>query len=505
MKIRFSEKNILLFLFSVYFLVRLINLTKLPIFNDEATYLDWAYRQINLEGEFYHSVLHAKPPLYIWVVGLLRKIITDPLLAGRLVSVIAGSLTAFGLYKIAKDNFSKNAGFISIFLYTITPIFSFFDRQALMEASVATSGVWAFYFFQKMIKSNHPKYAAFTGITLGIGYLIKTTAIVFLFAFSAITLLEIAKNKKNIKLISANLIYVFLSFFLTITPLILHPAFWQTLDQNKKYIFTISELFQFPVTQWFVNLKDYLSIVFIYLNPIVAIAGLIIIFKSFKKGSQKIIHLSVMLFVGTGFLIFLERVTLVRHVSPFLPLFLLFAAINIAEKIDKKRLMGISLLIASSIPSLILTLLLVFSPLTYFNTLDKLTNKSQKKDYVTFWSSGYGFDEVRNYLETISANQTILVGVRLDAGIPENAVFTYFSGSKNVIPTYLDTQLFANFSDFECLGSEIPVYFVSRDNHMGGLQNYFKQVKKVYKPEGKHYIGIHKLKEDCQGKTLKLI
>lgn len=505
MKIKFSEKNILLFLFFTYFVVRLINLTKLPIFNDEAIYLDWAYRQINLEGEFYYSVLDGKPPLYIWVVGLVRKIITDPLLAGRLVSVVAGSLTAFGLYKIAKENFKKNVGYISIIFYTATPIFSFFDRQALMEASVAASGIWAVYFFQKMIKSHLVKYAFLSGLLLGIGYLVKTSAIVFLFALLALTFLEIIKNKKNITIITADLIYLFLSFFITITPLILHPVFWQTLNQNKRYIFTISEIFQFPFAKWFINLKDYLSIVIIYLNPIIVVAGLIAIFLAFKKWNRKAVYLSVVCFVGACFLIILERVTMVRYVSPFLPLFLIFPAITITDLVNKNKLLGISLLATSLIPSILLTLLLVFSPLTYFNTLDKLTNKSQKKHYVTFWSSGYGFEEVKDYLVSISENQTILVGVRLDAGIPESSILTYFSESKKVIPTYLDSRLFTNFNDFECLSSEIPVYFVSRDSHMAGLQNYFEEIKKVYKPEGKHYIGIHKLKEGCQGKTLKLI
>ncbi len=187
-----------------------------------------------------------------------------------------------------------------------------------------------------------------------------------------------------------------------------------------------------------------------------------------------------------------------------MPIFTIFSAHLFSELLKKKKILGTGLLALSITPSLIVTTLLIFSPIKYFNLLDSISHHSQKKDYVTYWSSGYGFDEVKKYLEKVSKKQPVVAGVRLDAGIPENAVFTYFAGSKQVFPTYLDSRIIKDFETYECLNSKVPVYFISRDNHLAGLNKHLVEIKRVYKPERKHYIGIHKLRKDCQGKTLNL-
>src|ERR1035437_2049252 len=82
-----------------YFVFRLINLTKLPIFNDEAIYLDWGWRETHRDGFLYYSLYDAKQPFLMWIFGIAESIISDPLFAGRLVSVVSGFLTLIGIYK----------------------------------------------------------------------------------------------------------------------------------------------------------------------------------------------------------------------------------------------------------------------------------------------------------------------------------------------------------------------------------------------------------------------
>lgn len=499
-----KEKHILFALISLYFLTRLLFLTKLPIFNDEATYVDWSWRQINIKGEFFHSVKHAKPPLFMWIVGIIRKVISNPLVAGRIVSVIAGLLTAFGLYKIAKYIFDKRTAAITFLLYTVIPLFAFFDRQALMESSVAALGIWSFYFFIKLLKDYKYKYSVLLGITLGLGYLFKTSAIVFFLAIFILLIFEMFRNKKNANLIVNNLFILIYCYLITLSPLLLQSSFWETLGDNKRYIFTLSELVKLPLKPWVANIKSYLVIACLYFNPFVLLAGLISIYLNFKEKRRNSIYALFFFFIGSVFAIFISRSTTVRYTTPFLPMFLLFAAYFFSDLMKKKKVLGITLFTLSILSSFIVTVLLIFSPIRYFNLLDNFSKHSQKTNYVTYWSSGYGFNEVKAVLQEASKKQRIVVGVRLDAGIPENAVFTYFSDSKRVLPVYLDERMIRNFEEYECLKSKIPVYFVSRDNHLAGLDKHLTEIKRVYKPEREHYIGIHKLIEDCEGKALNL-
>jgi hypothetical protein len=146
------------------------------------------------------------------------------------------------------------------------------------------------------------------------------------------------------------------------------------------------------------------------------------------------------------------------------------------------------------IPPTIMTALLIFSPLVYFNVLNKMTTFSQKSEYVIDWTSGYGMPETVKYLDDQSKDKQIVVGVRIDAGNPESAIFTYFNNSKNVMVTYLDPRIInPELLKLSCLPSNVPVYFVARDGILNGLDKFFHEEIRFAKPEGEHYISIHSL------------
>lgn len=501
----FRKNKFLTILIIFYLLTRLTQLKSLPIFNDEATYIDWAWRMINLKGQFFYSVAHAKPPLFMWVVGIVRKVITDPLLAGRLVAIFGGFLTVIGIYKLAQFLFNKNVALLATLLFIIIPIFVFYDRQALMESSVTAAGVWTFFFFLKLIKTQKYKYAAFLGITLGLGYLVKTNTILYLIPLIFLYFLNIRKSSKDRDIIVSNGIITISAFLISVSPLLLNSIFWETLANNKDYIFTISELAKFPFTSWLKNLKDFTTITLMYLNPITVAFALISIFQNLKTKSGEKLYTAFYLISGWVFIILLSRSLIPRHAVSFLPITLIFTADFIVWLWKKTKPWTILASASVIIPSLTLTTLLIFFPIKYFYSLDKISPFSLKVEYVTHWSSGYGVDEVVGYLEQLARNTPIIVGVRLDAGIPENAVFAYFQGSEKVIPIYFDSRMILDFGSYDCIKSRIPAYFVSRDDQLAGLNNHLEELKRVYKPEGEHYIGIHKIKTDCTGKkTLNL-
>ena len=391
---------------------------------------------------------------------------------------------------------------MSSLLYIVIPIFVFFDRQALMETAIAACGIWSFYFFIKTLKSKTNEFAIYLGVTLGLGYLVKTSAIVFALPILFFFVFEYFKRKDNL---IRNSIFIFLFTFLTTTSVLLFSqTFWSTLEQNSKYILTPMEFLKFPFLQWMKNIGNFLSIIFVYLNPITVVLSAIAIYTLIRSKEKQYYYLIIFIFAGLFFNVFIDRVTIVRHIMPFLPLTVLLAAYQIVNTSKKSKIRATVITTLLFSIALATSFLLIFKPLNYFYTLNKFTKQSQKHDYVSNWSSGYGFSEVKEYLDNESQIQPIVVGVRLDAGIPENAVFVYYAGSKKVAPTYLDIQLYPEISEYECIESKFPIYFISRDNQLAGLDKHLVELKRIYKPENKNYIGIHKINEDCNGKTLKL-
>lgn len=95
--INYLKKYSLITLGVLYFLARLINLVKLPIFNDEAIYLNWGWKSLHGAGLF-HSLYDGRLPFLIWVFGILESLIESSLFLGRFISVIAGFLILLGIY-----------------------------------------------------------------------------------------------------------------------------------------------------------------------------------------------------------------------------------------------------------------------------------------------------------------------------------------------------------------------------------------------------------------------
>lgn len=316
----------MLFISALFFLTRLISLTRLPIFNDEAIYLDWGWREVNIKGQMFYSLFDAKQPLLMWFFGLSQKVFSDPLLAGRLVSVVTGYLTLWGLYCLGKKYFSRKTGLIAGLFYTVIPIFLLYDRQALMENAIACVGVWTIYFFLKLYQENKVKDAVILGIVLGLGFFIKSSGLIF---FLTILLLAawLLIKKKNTLIFSGNVFLAFLVSQIILLPLYLQKTFWQTLPTNSRFSLTVGELTKLPFLTWWNNLVGAIEITFWQLTP--PIFALIVVSMAFfikkeKKPEQKI--LLIWTLFSLGLVLLTIKNIFPRYLVAFLPIALLFAA-----------------------------------------------------------------------------------------------------------------------------------------------------------------------------------
>jgi 4-amino-4-deoxy-L-arabinose transferase-like glycosyltransferase len=118
------------------FALRLSNLELLPIFYDEALYLEWArktYERLDL-----NIALNEVSTLQVWLIALFYGMSPSALWVGRFVSVMAGVLTAALCYAIAWELYAnKRVAQLAALLYAVVPYAVFHDRLAQNDGILA--------------------------------------------------------------------------------------------------------------------------------------------------------------------------------------------------------------------------------------------------------------------------------------------------------------------------------------------------------------------------------
>lgn len=500
MKFKSLKLKPILILFLFYFLTRLVNILKLPIFNDESIYLDWGYRSLTFKGMLFYSLFDGKPPLLMWIFEIFHKIIPNPLLAGRLVSVITGFLTFLGIYKLSEKYFGEKVARLAGLLYIAIPIFAFFDRQALMESALCAVGVWSIYYFLELIGKPSIKSAIILGIIWGLGIFVKQSTLIFILA-QIIIFIGIHLKKRDGKFN----VHFLLSFFISqavLLPLYFQKNFWTSLSSASRFAMSFKDIFTFPIHTWLTNIKGIFMIPFWYFSPFILLLSIYGIFIA-KDGQQK--RISVYWLICLLIVLVFSLVVNARYLVAFLPLGSIMAAHAFTSiKFKKKVFSTLFGMFLTLLPSAI-TIALVLSPMQYFEMLNKVTSYSQESGYVSDWTSGYATRDAIAFINKASQQAPVVVGVRLDAGNPESAVFAYFNGSKKVMPIYFDSRIVnKDIMNYECFSANYQFYFIARDNTLAGVDKFLTQVASYKNPVGDRFVGIYTLKSDCKNNILNI-
>src|SRR3989344_7099248 len=129
----------------VTFLTRIYNLLYVPIFTDEAIYIRWAQIGLADPAHRFISLTDGKQPLLTWLMYPFLMIFSDPLYAGRFVSVLSSVFCVIGIYLVASKLFDRPAAVFSSLIYIICPFTLVYDRLALMDSLLAAFAVWSIY------------------------------------------------------------------------------------------------------------------------------------------------------------------------------------------------------------------------------------------------------------------------------------------------------------------------------------------------------------------------
>jgi 4-amino-4-deoxy-L-arabinose transferase-like glycosyltransferase len=491
-------------LLGLYFLLRLPFLKSLPIFNDEAIYLDWAWRQLHEPGSLFFSLNHdGKPPLLLWLFGLTRLIIPNPLAAARLVSVCVGSLTVWGIYRLGRSLGSRSVAWVSGLIYAVAPLLALYDRQALMESALGAVGVWSFYLFCRWRQTGKRSWVRWAGVVLGIGLWLKTTGLVFGAGVVGLAGWWWLRTKnKRITALKGLGESGLMAFGVTI-PLWAQAGFWAGLERNSRYVLTFTELLRFPIPQWAHNLRALTEISFWQLTPGVTMLALLGLLWMVRHSQAGRIRLIAWLGFQMAVFVLISRQPSPRYLVSFLPGVTILAGFGFVELFKRNWVTRI-FAGGAVVGALGLSLVQMANPRQYFDLLENISAFSQKEGYVTGWPAGFGVPEAWQYLEEQVQSGPILVGVRLDSGNPESAILALARGHSRIHAGYLDVQVLPDLNQIDCLKAAAPLYFVSRDAHLGGLDRFLEEERRFYKPEEYHWVGVYRIKKDCQGKTLKL-
>lgn len=497
MKIKFQKllHNPLSLIAALYFIFRLPNLTLLPIFNDEAIYLDWGWRAVHTPGYLYYSLYDAKQPLIIWLFGISQSLWKDPLFAGRIVSIVLGLITMLGLYFLGRRLFNSRVALLSAITYIVIPIFTLFDRQALLESAMSTISVWAFYFFISFFKYRQTKQLVITGIILGLGFFSKTTAL--LFFITSVFLLILGSRKVNHGSSIKNISILLTTFLATTALLLINPQFWNTINSNSRYVFTFSELFHFPILSWIQNIYAFFQIGFFFVTPIVflsAIASFVFIIKNKTNPPLTFwITIPILLAVMT------VKEPSQRYFVCLFPFFTILSSyflLEIGKLLNNYR---VPIAYALLFIPLLFSLTQIYNPPTYFH-LSKLFSRFSEQNYIYGQTSGYGIPETLDFIYSEANKRKIIVGYAENTGNPESSILVYLNKEKTVRSAYLERKYFGDaLNGHDCikLKSNEEILFVSREEQQAGLENFLTKIKTIYKPSNTGTIGIYKMKEKC--------
>lgn len=449
----------------LFFFIRLANLTLLPIFVDEAIYIRWS-QVMRVESTLrFLPLSDGKQPLFMWLTIPFLKIFSDPLFAGRFLSVLSGLGSLAGLFLISYQLFKdKKIALVASLLYAVIPFLVFFDRMALVDSMLAMFGIWTAYLGILLVRWLRLDLAMITGMILGVALITKSPAIFFALLLPAAILIADWFNLREwrkiiprvLKLIGLwGVVYLFAFFIYNL--LRLGPNFNMIGIRNKDYIFSVREIFSHPLDP----LRPHLTDLAVWLPnlltwPILlsAIVGWIWLWWRQEK-RREAIFLCLMITVPLLIQSIFARVFTPRYILFTIWPLLIFAAYCLVSALRLLATTGLSTACLSVRPCLpagrrgkvtvdrqwlvvgLLGVILLPAVWYNFHLLYKLERaplpRKMRSGYLEEWTAGQGIKETAEFIKGRTSRGSVLVGTEGAFGTLPDGLQVYLEGMANVI------------------------------------------------------------------------
>mgnify|MGYP001370559191 CR=1 FL=1 len=414
----------------ITFGLRIINLLIWPIFADEAIYIRWAQVMRAEPTLRFLPLTDGKQPLFMWLIIPFLKLISNPLYAGRLVSIFAGTSSVIGLYILTYLLTKRRlTSLITGLLYAIIPYTLFFDRYALADSLLLMFGIWSLVFTYLIAKYTRLDTALISGGVLGLALLTKSPAIVFIFLGVMAPLLLPRFNcwhyLKFAILLSLTLVIAYAIY----NVLRLGPEFHQISLRNQDYRFPFSEIIANPIGIFQTNASAFVSFIWYLITPGVLIFSSLGIFFLFRTKKTKVLFFLLWIVGPSIIQIFVARGLTARYFFFIVPPFLILASIGFTQVFYHYR------------KNLFLKLLFLIILFGYglHQSIIIITNPDQanlprieRSGYLEEWTAGQGLDQIASYIDRQSHSNRIVVGTEGFFGTTPDGLQIYFDKRPNV-------------------------------------------------------------------------
>jgi len=425
------------------FFARLYNLTILPVFVDEAIYIRWS-QVMQAEATLrFLPLSDGKQPLFMWIMIPFLKIFSDPLFAGRFISVLSGFGTMIGVGFLSWLLFrSKKAALAAGIIYAVSPFTFFFDRLALADSLLSMFGIWTFIFSYLAVTKLRLDFAMLAGFALGGAWLTKSPALFFVLMLP--TLWMFGNCPKGFK---KNLVYLTKLTLLTLVTLTISYAMYNILrlgpnfnliaSRNLDYVWPLSRLLTSPLDPF----RPFLDRSFEWIRMMgpwalipLWIAGY---FVNLKKNWKTLLVLTIWFLVPILVQSEFAKVLTARYILFSIPyLIILAGSVFIGERkyLTPALAVVLGLFVAQAV---VFDYRLLVSP-----EKANLPN-SERSGYLEEWTAGTGIKEIAGFLKSEQAKnpkEKIVVGTEGYFGTLPDGLKMYLADTPSitVIGTGLD-------------------------------------------------------------------
>jgi hypothetical protein len=415
----------------IYFFTRLYHLTLFPIFTDEAIYIRWSQIGGRDASWRFMSLVDGKQPLFTWIMMVLLRFIQDPLVAGRLVSVMAGAASMVGIWFLGNEVFkSKRVATISSLLYLISPFTLMYDRLALYDSLVATFSIWTLYLAILLVRTVRLDVALIFGMTLGAGMLNKTSAFLSLYLLpTTLVLFDWKKKTRKERLFRWCALAVLSAVLsqLIYSILRLSPLFAMIGMKDEVFVYSFKDWLTHPFTFLVGNMHGLLDWNITYLSIPIFLVSFIPVLFFWKKWQEKLL-LYCWWFAPMVALALFGKVLYPRYVLFMSMPLLVLTAVGIDEIITRIK--------SKYIIAAVVLLLCFQNIVTDYHILTDPTKASiplsDKGQMLNDWPAGGGAKEVVQFLRMEASKGPLAVYTEGTFGLFPYAIELYLVDNKNV-------------------------------------------------------------------------
>lgn len=491
---KISINKFWVFIFSLYFVTRLVNLGIIPIFTDEAIYTYWAQVALHDPANRYISLTDGKQPLFIWISAIIQKFVDDPLIATRLTSVLSGAFAVLGIYLVSKALFNQNVARLAAILYVVLPFTLLYDRLGIFDSLLTMLGIYSTYFSIRLVKTPRLDLALLNGIVIGLALITKSTGFFFLYLLPApLLLFDLYAASFRIKFLK----WLFFSAVTFVCAQIIYnslrlsPYFYLISRKNLEFIRPASEILNKPFAHFSSNIATIFGWFLSYLTlPLLVTFLLGLAYYLFKKNLKIFL-----LFIYISFPMIVEgminKVLYPRFSLFYFPFmiivtaFIIFSLTGLKIKSQKYLKLLIALIFVYPIVN---SLLLITAP-----TNAKIAS-SDSDQYLNSWPAGYGVSETVKLIKHAKLQKPVYVATEGTFGLLPYALQIYFYGENNVAiegfwpvdPQNIPNQVLDNTK-------ENLVYFVFNENQTEIINPRLKLLEKYQKGKGFSFLRIYEV------------